>query len=128
MIPPRVRLSEYAWSSIDDNNQCAFPAELQDLSILYKAFNEVQHQISDHIVKLLMRRTGYTDAQMIKILTQGDRVTPILRAIELSLAGCGKTRLEADAVPQNSLVSTAQPDKKKECVEKTSNSWMCSAT
>jgi len=95
---------------------------------LYKAFNEVQHQISDHIVKLLMRRTGYTDAQMIKILTQGDRVTPILRAIELSLAGCGKTRLEADAVPQNSLVSTAQPDKKKECVEKTSNSWMCSAT
>jgi hypothetical protein len=48
--------------------------------------------------------------------------------LSLALAGCGKTRLEADAVPQNSLVSTAQPDKKKECVEKTSNSWMCSAT
>jgi len=44
-----------------------------------------------------------------------------------SLAGCGKTRFEADAVPRNSLVSTAQPDKKKVCVEKTSNSWMCSA-
>ena len=46
---------------------------------------------------------------------------------EGGLAGCGKTRFEADAVPRNSLVSTAQPDKKKVCVEKTSNSWMCSA-
>jgi hypothetical protein len=45
-----------------------------------------------------------------------------------SLAGCGKTRFEADAVPRNSLVSTAQPDKKKACAEKTSNSWTCSAT
>ena len=45
-----------------------------------------------------------------------------------TLAGCGKTRFEADAVPRNSLVSTAQPDKKKVCVEKTSSSWMCSAT
>jgi putative ATP-dependent endonuclease of OLD family len=44
------------------------------------------------------------------------------------LAGCGKTRFEADAVPRNSLVSTAQPDKKKVCVDKTSSSWMCSAT
>src|ERR1017187_9162834 len=44
------------------------------------------------------------------------------------LAGCGKTRFEADAVPQKSLVSTAQPDKKKVCVDKTSSSWMCSAT
>ena len=44
------------------------------------------------------------------------------------LAGCGKTRFEADAVPRNSLVSTAQPDKKKACVEKTSSSWMCLAT
>src|SRR5450755_3049498 len=43
------------------------------------------------------------------------------------LAGCGKTRFEADAVPRNALVSTAQPDKKKACAEKTSNSWMCSA-
>ena len=43
------------------------------------------------------------------------------------LAGCGKTRFGASTVPQNSLVSTAQPDKKKVCVEKTSNSWMCSA-
>ena len=43
------------------------------------------------------------------------------------LAGCGKTRFEGNAVPQNSLVSTTQPDKKKVCVEKTSNSWMCSA-
>ena len=43
------------------------------------------------------------------------------------LAGCGKTRFEAEAVPQNSLVSTTQPDKKKACVEKTSNSWMCLA-
>jgi hypothetical protein len=39
-----------------------------------------------------------------------------------SLAGCGKTRFEADAVPRNSLVSTAQADKKKACVEKTSSS------
>src|SRR5580692_1773059 len=31
-------------------------------------------------------------------------------------------------VPENSLVSTAQPDKKKVCAEKTSNSWTCSAT
>ena len=44
------------------------------------------------------------------------------------LAGCGKTRFEADAVPRNSLVSTAQPDKKKVCVEKTRSSWMCLAT
>jgi hypothetical protein len=44
------------------------------------------------------------------------------------LAGCGKTRFEGDAVPRNSLVSTAQPDKKKVCVEKTSSSWMCLAT
>ena len=44
------------------------------------------------------------------------------------LAGCGKTRFEWSAVPQNSLVSTTQPDKKKVCVDKTSNSWMCSAT
>jgi hypothetical protein len=44
-----------------------------------------------------------------------------------SLAGCGKTRFEADAVPRNSLVSTAQPDKKKACEETTSSSWMCSA-
>jgi RpiB/LacA/LacB family sugar-phosphate isomerase len=43
------------------------------------------------------------------------------------IAGCGKTRFEARTVPQNSLVSTAQPDKKKVCVEKTSSSWMCSA-
>jgi hypothetical protein len=42
------------------------------------------------------------------------------------LAGCGKTRFEASAVPQNSLVSTTQPDKKKVCVDKTSSSWMCS--
>jgi len=46
----------------------------------------------------------------------------------LGLAGCGKTRFEASAVPQNSLVSTTQPDKKKVCVDKTSSSWMCSAT
>src|SRR5271167_2402287 len=39
------------------------------------------------------------------------------------LAGCGKTRVE----PENSLVSTARSDKKKACVEKTSNSWTCSA-
>ena len=45
-----------------------------------------------------------------------------------ALAGCGKTRFEARTVPRNSLVSTAQPDKKKVCVEKTSNSWMCLAT
>src|ERR1035441_10244137 len=44
------------------------------------------------------------------------------------IAGCGKSRFEADAVPRNSLVSTAQPDKKKVCVDKTSSSWMCSAT
>src|SRR5215467_7609281 len=44
------------------------------------------------------------------------------------LAGCGKTRFQADAVPGNSLVSTARPDKKKACAEKTSNSWTCSAT
>jgi hypothetical protein len=42
--------------------------------------------------------------------------------LEITLAGCGKTRFEADVVPQNSLVSTAQPDKKKVCVEKTSSS------
>src|ERR1035441_3334701 len=50
------------------------------------------------------------------------------RAVILALSGCGKTRFEADAVPRNSLVSTAQPDKKKVCVDKTSSSWMCSAT
>src|SRR6516162_5047263 len=44
------------------------------------------------------------------------------------LAGCGKTRFDADAVPRNSLVSTARPDKKKACAEETSNSWMCSVT
>ena len=46
----------------------------------------------------------------------------------ISLAGCGKTRFEADSVPRNSLVSTAQPDKKEVCVDKTSSSWMCSVT
>ena len=46
----------------------------------------------------------------------------------IDLAGCGKTRFEASAVPQNSLVSTTQPDKKKVCVDQTSSSWMCSAT
>src|ERR1017187_1333740 len=50
-----------------------------------------------------------------------------LKAVFERLAGCGKTRFEARTVPQNSLVSTAQPDKKKVCVEKTSSSWMCSA-
>ena len=48
--------------------------------------------------------------------------------VNLALAGCGKTRFEGDAVPRNSLVSTAQPDKKKACEETTSSSWMCSAT
>jgi hypothetical protein len=48
--------------------------------------------------------------------------------LNFTLAGCGKTRFEASAVPQNSLVSTTQPDKKKVCVDKTSSSWMCSAT
>jgi TolB-like protein/Flp pilus assembly protein TadD len=48
--------------------------------------------------------------------------------VRQALAGCGKTRFEADAVPRNSLVSTAQPDKKEACAEKTSNSWTCSAT
>jgi N-methylhydantoinase A/oxoprolinase/acetone carboxylase beta subunit len=45
----------------------------------------------------------------------------------LLLAGCGKTRVEASTVPQNTLVSTTQPDKKKVCVDKTSSSSMCSA-
>jgi len=35
---------------------------------------------------------------------------------------------EVDRVPENSLVSTTQSDKKKARAEKTSNSWMCSAT
>src|SRR5689334_13565259 len=38
------------------------------------------------------------------------------------LTGCGKTRFEASTVPRNSLVSIAQPDKKKVCAEKTSSS------
>jgi Universal stress protein family len=45
-----------------------------------------------------------------------------------SLAGCGKTRFEASTVPQDSLVSTKQSDKKRVCVDKTSSSWTCSAT
>src|ERR1019366_9405539 len=45
-----------------------------------------------------------------------------------SLTGCGKTRFEADGVPRNSLVSTAHPDKKEACVEKTRSSGMFSAT
>jgi hypothetical protein len=35
---------------------------------------------------------------------------------------------QQSAVPETSLVSTAQPDKKKACAEKTSNSSTCSAT
>jgi transposase len=35
---------------------------------------------------------------------------------------------EIETVPENSLVSTSLPDKKKVCAEKMSNSWMCSAT
>src|SRR5437899_11226357 len=31
------------------------------------------------------------------------------------------------SVPENSLVSRSQGDKKKSCVETTSSSWMCSA-
>jgi len=46
----------------------------------------------------------------------------------LHLAGCGKTRFEASTVPQDSLVSTRQPDNKKVCVDKTSSSWTCSVT
>jgi AcrR family transcriptional regulator len=57
------------------------------------------------------------------------RVDAINSALDQNapLAGCGKTRLEADAVPRNSLVSTAQPDKKEVCAEKTNSSWMSSA-
>ena len=47
----------------------------------------------------------------------GLTIEQIILALQ-SLAGCGKTRFEADGVPRNSLVSTAQPDKKKACVEK----------
>jgi hypothetical protein len=47
--------------------------------------------------------------------------TPPMRGLG-ALAGCGKTRFEASAVPQNSLVSTTQPDKKKVCEETTSSS------
>src|ERR1022692_4457290 len=63
-----------------------------------------------------------------------DLLKPLVRHLVVcdprrnALTGCGKTRFEADAVPRNALVSTAQPDKKKVCVEKTSSSWMCSAT
>src|SRR5213079_1719234 len=34
-----------------------------------------------------------------------------------------RSRIQTDKAPGNSLVSTAQPDKKKACAEKTSNSW-----
>ncbi len=58
-----------------------------------------------------------------------ERHVSVDKAVDaVGLAGCGKTRFAADAVPRNSLVSTAQPDKKKACVEKTSSNWMCSAT
>jgi hypothetical protein len=67
---------------------------------------------------------GRTDFCMIVAIL----AIAVLGAGPFSLAGCGKTRFEADGVPRNSLVSTAQPDKKEACVEKTSSSWMFSAT
>jgi uncharacterized protein with ParB-like and HNH nuclease domain len=73
----------------------------------------------------------YDDKGTLGVVDGQQRITTItllLCALRDALAGCGKTRFEADAVPRNSLVFTAQPDKKKACVEKTSSSWMCLAT
>jgi hypothetical protein len=87
------------------------------------------HQLTiEQLTKLLHAakagRRGDRDHLMILLgVSHGMRNSEIC-----NLAGCGKTRFGADAVPRNSLVSTAQPDKKKACVEKTSSSWMCSAT
>jgi diguanylate cyclase (GGDEF)-like protein len=69
-------------------------------------------------------------AERVRACVANNKLQIGLLGIDLtvSIAGCGKTRVEVDAVPRNSLVSTAQPDKKKVCVEKTSSSWMCSAT
>jgi len=56
----------------------------------------------------------------------GASLSPKMASREL--AGCGKTRFEARAVSQNSIVSTTQPDKKKLCEETTSSGQMCPAT
>jgi CTP synthase (UTP-ammonia lyase) len=69
---------------------------------------------------------GLTDAAHAETDPYASRL--VVTPLSCSLAGCGKTRFETDGVPENYLVSTAQPDKKKACVEKTSSSWMFSAT
>ncbi|MGA8492254.1 MAG: hypothetical protein WB711_17640, partial [Terriglobales bacterium] len=58
--------------------------------------------------------------EIVRLLGDADSSTA-----QTALAGCGKTRFEAGGVPRTSLVSTAQPDKKEVCVDKTSSSWMC---
>ena len=69
---------------------------------------------------LLPGSTAYANMQRM--------VRKYLTAAECnSLTGCGKTRFEASTVPQDSLVSTKQSDKKRVCVDKTSSSWICSA-
>jgi aryl-alcohol dehydrogenase-like predicted oxidoreductase len=80
--------------------------------------NQVRYNLVDRTIEHGLLQ--YCEAKQITVLA----FSPLANG----LAGCGKTRFEAGAVPRNSLVSTAQPDKKKACAEKTSNSWTCSAT
>ena len=81
-----------------------------------------------HITSMYyMSVTGELD-KSVETYREWEESYPRDYVARVNLAGCGKTRFEADAVPRNSLVSTAQPDKKKACVEKTSSSWMCLAT
>ena len=81
--------------------------------------------VADWVSRRLAGNTGIQQELQISLLTN-IRMESV--PSPESLAGCGKTRFAAGAVPKNCLVSTAQPDKKKVCEDKTSSSWMCSAT
>ena len=75
----------------------------------------------------LVNKIALTIARRLDLLIpDGSGSVELVRDSAIStvppLAGCGKTRFEASAVPQNSLVSTSQPDKKKVCEETTSSS------
>ena len=90
------------------------------------------HSIKELVAKLEHARGIFRDRNIV--VERADGSTLSITGADFGYgvgkdpAGCGKTRFEASAVPQDSLVSTRQPDRKKVCVDKTSSSWTCSAT
>src|SRR5208282_103407 len=56
---------------------------------------------------------SWGNTQIVAIIPSGAITGPVKVNTTGGLTGCGKTRFKANGVPRNSLVSTAQPDKKK---------------